>query len=103
MGDTLIFPGNFGFDSVVVRVYVDVSLNDLQIPLVCVPVFVTGLKWYNARWNDKMQNLAAAYEAQFTKQSWGLFMELNKYRIEELRMMMTPPVYMPNFNRNGEM
>ena len=97
LGDRLIFPCDFGFDRVMVRYYADVSLADLQIPFIAVDTFVTGLKWWDCRWNDKKLSLAQKYEADYTKLKWGLFLELNKYRIAELRMILTPPVKMPSY------
>jgi hypothetical protein len=97
-GNRLIFPHNFGFEKVLVRFYSNQNLKDMKIPMISVPTFVLGLKWWDTRFNDKMQNLAVKYEADYTKSKWGLLGELNRDRIEALRMTVTPPVFMPSFN-----
>jgi len=102
LGDRLIFPHDFGFNSVLVRYYADVNLNDLQIPAIALETFIVGIKWWDCRFNDKMQNLANVYEQQYSKLKHGLFLELNKYRIMEQRMVLSPPVYVPNFIRNRD-
>lgn len=103
LGDRLIFPHNFGWDKVVVRYYADIDLNDLWIPYMAKEVFMTGLQYFASTHNDKKQQQAAMYSQKYSKQKWALFLEFNKYRIEELRMIMTPPVYVPSFisNRHG--
>lgn len=100
LGDRLIFPHNFGFDKVLIRYYADVNLNDLQIPLIALDTFLIGLKWWDARFNDKKQQLADHYQQQYSRLKFGLTMELNKYRIAELRMIVTPPTYIPSFIPN---
>lgn len=96
-GNRLIFPHNFGFDKVLIRYYSDVNVNDLEIPYIALDTFIMGLKWWDARFNDNKQNLATKYEADYTKLKWGLLSELNKYRLQEMRMILTPPVYVPSF------
>lgn len=93
----LIFPHNFGFDHVIVRYYADPTIKNMQIPFTVVPTFVTGLKWFDCRWNDKKQPLEQKYGADYARQKWGLFLELNKYRIAELRMILSPPKYIPSY------
>lgn len=96
-GNRLIFPANFGFSKVLVRYYKSQNLKDLQIPMIAVPTFILGLKWWDTRFNDKMQNLAVKYESDYTKSKWGLLGELNRRRIAEFRMITTPPVFMPSY------
>ena len=99
LGDRLIFPHHFGWDKVLVRYYTDVNANDLQIPFIALDTFIVGLKWWDNRFSDNMERrkLALGFEADYTKLKWGLLTELNKYRIAELRMILTPPVVMPTF------
>lgn len=98
LGDRLIFPANFGFDKVIVRYYADINTNDLQIPFIALDTFITGLKWWDNRFSDNMERrkLALGFEADYTKLKWGLLTELNKYRIAELRMILTPPTFIPS-------
>lgn len=98
LGNRLIFPHDFGFDRVLIRYYTDINLNDLQIPFIALDTFIAGLKWWDNRFDDKRQELAAVYKQEYSKLKWGLLLELNKYRISELRMILTPPVYMPSYN-----
>lgn len=97
LGDRLIFPSNFGWDKVVVRYYADITLKDLYIPYMVKECFMTGLQYFAATNNDKKQQLANAYSVKYSKQKWALLLSLNKYRIDELREIMTPPIYVPSF------
>ena len=96
LGDRLIFPHDFGHDKVMVRFYADVNLNNLEIPMVALDTFIMGLKWWDARFDDKKQNLAQVYGRQYALMKFGLLRELNKYRIEELGKILTPPKYIPS-------
>lgn len=96
-GGRLIFPPNFGFDKVMVRTYENINLATLQIPFMAVPAFGLGIKWYDCRFNDKKQMFEAKYKSDYTTAKWGLLGQLNKYRVAELRMITTPPVYMPSY------
>lgn len=96
-GNRLIFPHNFGFDKVMVRFYYHVDLKDMMIPFMAVPTFIAGLKWWDTRWNDEKQELANIYGNEYATMKWGLFLELNKYRIAEARMILTPPVHVPSY------
>lgn len=100
LGDRLIFPSSFGFDKVLVRWYEDVNLADLQIPLTAVDTFVMGLKWWDSKYNDKKMKESAAYGIQYSKMKWGLLLELNKYRIAEMKQIVSPHVYVPSYNSN---
>lgn len=102
LGDRLIFPANFGYDKVLVRWYEDVNLKDMVIPMIAVDVFVMGLMWWDARFNDKKQKLAVLYEGNYSKGKFGLLQEFNKYRVAELRMIATPPVWVPSYNSDRE-
>jgi len=97
LGNRLIFPKNFGFDRVVIRYYATTDTADIQIPLIALDAFAMGLKWWDARFNDNKQNLAALYSNEYTKMKWGLFSEMNKRRLAEWRMILTPPAYVPSY------
>ena len=101
LGDRLLFPANFGWDSVIVRTYEDIDLKDLQIPIISIDTFITGLMWWDCRFNDKKQQLATKYGMDYSKLKFGLLKELNKYRIAELAMIMAPPRYIPSFISGG--
>lgn len=96
-GRRLIFPPHFGFDKVLVRFYHDVDLSDMQIPFVAKQTFMTGLQYFSMENNEKKIQSAAIFAQKYSRQKWGLLMELNKYRIDDMRMMLTPPVYIPSY------
>lgn len=96
-GKRLIFPHNFGFDKVLVRWYHDVDLKDMQIPIVAKQTFMAGLQCFAAEFNDKKQQSAAINCQKYSRYKWGLLLELNKYTIDEMRMMLTPPVFIPSY------
>lgn len=96
-GDRLIFPHDFPFDHVLIRRYVDQNLSDIRIPKVALTTFLTGIKYFEMRWNDKRQREAAKYEMDYSKQKWGLLLELNKYTIAEIEQAATPHVHVPSY------
>lgn len=96
LGDRLIFPANFGWDDVIIRWYDDTGTKDLEIPIVSIDTFVVGLMWWDNRFNDKKQKLAALYGSQYATLKFGLLKELNKYRVAELQMIMSPPRFIPS-------
>lgn len=98
-GNRLVFPHNFGWDKVMVRFYEDIDLKDIKVPYLAAPCFRTGLQFYSATNNDKKQQLAAVYEERFTKQKFGLFLELNKNTIAEASQIFTPKAFIPSYNK----
>lgn len=96
-GKRLIFPPNFGWDKVVVRMYVDIDLQNLYIPYMAKETFMTGLQYFAFTNNPKKQQEAAVFGDKYSRQKWGLFLDLNKYRLAELRMMTNPPIYVPSY------
>lgn len=100
LGDRIIFPNDFGWDSVIVRSYEDVGLVDLQIPIISIDTFIMGLMWWDTRFNDKKQNLADKYGSQYATLKFGLTKELNKYRVAELGMIVSPPRFVPSMIRS---
>lgn len=96
-GNRLIFPANFGFDEVVVRWYGSINTGEITLPLIAADVFAMGLKWWDTRFDDNKQQLALLYGKQYSDLKWGLLGELNKRRIAEYRMILTPPVFVPSF------
>lgn len=100
LGNRLIFPHDFGWDKVVVRTYTDISLPELKIPYMAREVFMTGMLYFSSTNNINKQQEAALYGEKYSRQKWGLFLELNKYRMAEQRMILTPPVYVPSYDNN---
>lgn len=97
LGNRLIFPKDFGFDEVIVRFYKENSPSEIQIPLIALDAFAMGIKWWDARFNDNKQNLAEKYSNDYTKMKWGLFGQMNKRRLSEWRMILSPPVQVPSY------
>lgn len=100
LGNQLIFPHNFGFDRVMIRFYSDIDLKDLVIPYMAKETFMKGLQYFSVTNHDKKQQLANIYKTDYSRLKWGLFMELNKRRIADLRMILTPPMFVPSFIAN---
>lgn len=101
LGNRLIFPADFGWDNVMVRFYADISTGDIQVPYMARQVFMTGLQYYASEHNMDKQDQSAIFGKKYSRQKWGLFLELNKYRIAELKMITTAPVYVPSYISNN--
>ena len=56
-----------------------------------------GLKWWDKKYsnNPAEQALAVIFGKQYALMKFGLLRELNKYRIAELKQMLTPHIYFP--------
>lgn len=96
-GKRILFPPNFGWDNVLIRFYADIELENLMIPYMAKPTFMTGMMWFSVANNPKKIQEASYWERQYGKQKWGLYLDLQKYTIDEMRMMMTPPVFVPSY------
>lgn len=97
LGNRLLFPADFPFEKVLIRYYDVPSLKTIEIPFIAVPTFVTGLKWFDCRWNDNKQQLEAKYGQDYSTQKWGLFSIQNKYTLAEWATMLFPFRKMPGF------
>jgi hypothetical protein len=100
LGNRIIFPHNFGWDKVMIRFYEDIDLKNLQIPYLAKDCFMTGLQYFATTNNDKKQQLSEIYGQRYSRQKWGLFLELNKYALSELRVIFTPKTYVPSYINN---
>jgi hypothetical protein len=96
-GKRILFPPHFGWDNVLIRYYADIELENLMIPYMAKPTYMTGLMWFSVANNPKKIQEANYWERQYGKQKWGLYLDLQKYTIEEMRMIMTPPVFVPSY------
>lgn len=97
LGDRIIFPATFGWETVMVRFFEDITLKNLKIPYLAKSCFMTGLQFYSTQYHDKKQKLSQVYEQKFTKQKWGLLLEMNKYTILESKEIFTPQVHFPSY------
>lgn len=76
-------------------------MSNIEIPLIAVPAFVTGLKWFDVRWDDRKQNLEPKYGADYSQVKWGLFFQLNKYTLAEYAEMLCPKRHIPSYVNHG--
>jgi hypothetical protein len=97
LGDTLIFPHHFGFDSVIVRYYYDVTLKNMEIPLIAVPAFIMGLKYWDYQFDDTKIKEAQWYGQKYADYKFGLLKEMNKYRIAEVAEILVPKTRVPSY------
>ena len=97
LGDRLLFPPNFGWDHVIVRYYEDEGINDIKIPVIALRVFVMGLMYWDCMFNDKKQPLADKYGVQYSRMKQGLVVDMNRFRLSELAMIMFPPRTIPSY------
>jgi hypothetical protein len=97
LGDTLIFPHHFGFDKVIVRYYYDVDLQHLEIPVIAVPTFIMGLKFWDNQYDDMHQDLAKFYGSRYSQMKFGLLKDMNMYRIAENAQILTPKTHVPSY------
>ncbi len=102
LGDRIIFPSNFGWDKIMIRGFIDISLRDLKIPYLAKETFMTGMQYFASTNHDKKQQLSAFYSQKYSKQKWGLLLTLNKNTIAEQKQIFTPKAFMPSYieNRN---
>lgn len=96
-GRRLLFPRDFMFGKALVRWYEDISLLNMEVPFVAVETFVMGLKAFDEQFNDAKRKLGLGYGISYAKMKWGLSIQMNRHRMAETRMILTPPVFMPSF------
>mgnify|MGYP000240411734 FL=1 len=90
LGNRLLFPHDFPFKKVLIRFYINEKLNDMEIPIIAQQTAMTGLKYYEFKWDDKKRGLKNDYERDWANQKFALIGEINKYRLSELQMAITP-------------
>ena len=100
LGNRLIFPANFGWDEVMVRFYSDVDLKNIMVPYMAKRTVMAGLQFFACENNVEKQNEAAIFGKKYSRYKWGLFTDLNKYRIAEMAMIFTAPSYIPSYIRD---
>jgi hypothetical protein len=96
-GNRLVFPANFGFEKVVVRYYEDISLEKLMIPYIAKQTFMTGLQAFAYEYNPAEFKFSEAMATRYSRQKWGLFLELQKMRIKELGQTIAPASVVPSY------
>lgn len=101
-GDRLIFPHNFGFEKALIRFYEDVSLENLVIPYAAKGTFMTGLQYFSTKLNPELAQISASFGQQYSREKWGLFLELNKMRIAELGQTISPRSHVPSYMDHRE-
>lgn len=96
-GNRLVFPHNFGFEKVLVRFYQDIELDNLVIPYMAKNTFMTGLQYFSTKFNIELLGVSEAFGQQYSREKWGLFLDLNKMRIAELANTIAPASYVPSY------
>jgi hypothetical protein len=96
-GKRLIFPHNFGFDKVLVRYYADIDLANLMIPYTAKQTYMTGLQAFAYENNPSQFKFAEAMANKYSRQKWGLFLELQKMRIKELGQIIAPATVIQSY------
>lgn len=102
LGNRLIFPHNFGFERVLVRFYEDIELGNLMIPYVAKDTFMTGLQCFSMKRNVDMLQQGEVFCNRYSREKWGLFLDLNKMRISELGKTIAPAAYVPSYMDHRE-
>ena len=97
LGDRLIFPHDFGFEKVLVRFYEDIELDKLVIPYSAKGTFMTGLLYFSSKYNAELMQISEAFGQRYSREKWGLFLELNKMRIAELGNTIAPQAFVPSY------
>jgi len=96
-GKRLVFPHNFGFEKALVRFYEDISLDKLVIPYAAKGTFMTGLQYFATKHNPETSQIAASFGQQYSREKWGLYLDLNKMRIAELGQTIAPRSHVPSY------
>jgi hypothetical protein len=98
----LVFPHNFGFEKVLVRFYEDIELDNLVIPYMAKGTFMTGLQYFSTKFNSELRDLSESFGQQYSREKWGLFLDLNKMRIAELGNTIAPAAHIPSYMDHRE-
>lgn len=101
-GNRLVFPHDFGFEKALVRFYEDIDLQNLLIPYIAKGTFMTGVQYFSMKQNPELRDVAATFGQQYSREKWGLFLELNKMRIAELGKTISPQAYVPSYRDHRE-
>lgn len=101
-GNRLIFPHNFGFEKALVRFYEDISLDKLLIPYSAKGTFMTGLQYFSTKYNPEMMQISETFGQKYSREKWGLFLDLNRMRIKELGNTIAPRAHVPSYMDHRE-
>jgi hypothetical protein len=96
-GNRLVFPHDFGFEKALVRFYEDIDLQNLLIPYIAKDTFMTGVQYFAMKQNPDLRDMAGSFGQQYSREKWGLFLELNKMRIAELGKTISPQAFVPSY------
>lgn len=101
-GRRLIFPSNFGFEKALVRFYEDISIDNLVIPYVAKQTYMMGLQSFASELNPDLFQIGEAFGNKYSRYKWGLFGDLNKMRIAELRNTIAGKSHVPSYMDHRE-
>lgn len=102
LGNRLVFPHNFGFEKALVRLYEDIELDNLLIPYMAKDTFMTGLQYFSMKHNAELIQQAEVFGQRYSREKWGLFLDLNKMRIAELGKTIAPAAIVPSYMDHRE-
>jgi hypothetical protein len=85
-----------------VRFYEDIELSDLLIPYIAKGTFMTGLQYFATKHNPELIQLSQSFGQQYSREKWGLFLELNKMRTAALANIICPQAYVPSYRDHRE-
>jgi hypothetical protein len=101
-GSRLVFPTDFGFEKVIVRFYKDIDLNDLQIPYFAKQTFMSGMQAFAFEYNPVDFKMSENMAGKYSRQKWGLYLELQRMRIKELGITIAPASMVPSYMDHRE-
>lgn len=96
-GKRLVFPHDFGFEKALIRFYEDISLDDLVIPYIAKETFMSGVLYFASQHNMELVQQSEFFGNKYSRQKWGLFLELNKMRIAEQANILAPAAHIPSY------
>lgn len=96
-GKRIVFPASFGFEKVIVRSYEDISLANLMIPYYAKQTYMTGLQAFAYEHNPDQFKFGDAMMQRYSRQKWGLFLDLQRMRIKELGQIIAPAARVPSY------
>jgi hypothetical protein len=64
--------------------------------------FMTGVQYFSMKQNPELRDMATSFGQQYSREKWGLFLDLNKMRIAELGNTISPAAYVPSYMDHRE-
>jgi hypothetical protein len=92
-GKRIIFPKEFPFEKVLVRMYLDEGINEIKVPVIAASCMVTGIlaAHYEHKQDIQSQRMYQLYARRYTDQKTALMQMLNISDHANMQMTLTPP------------